>query len=296
LSDLDPRAIFKLLAADLPKNLRRHMILVGSLAAAYHFRTKLRRRAVNTKDADVVVHPAGDIESVAAIAAQLLGLGWRPTDVCRPRRTSKPANALQAIRLFPPHSQSYFVELLGLPKPTQRQEKLWTPVRMQDGWYGIPSFRYMVLLDLERCATPEGIDYAHPAMMALANLLSHREVGTQRMSSPIGGRMLLRSAKDLGRVLALVWLAGRDASANWRDPWVAGLKTCWGSRWRTVARRAGAGLEDLLVHRAALDEARHAVETGLLSGRGVSLEALAGVGQQLKRDLLDPLAALASQY
>jgi len=294
LSDLDPKAIFKMLADDIPKDLRAHMIVVGSLAAAYHFRASLRRKAVNTKDADVVVYPAGDVESVAALAATLLDLGWRPTEQCRPMKKSKPAEALRAIRLYPPKSTTYFVELLGLPKPSQREPKAWTSVQLSDGWYGIPSFRYMALLARERCSTPEGIDHAHPSMMALANLLSHEEVGTQRMSGKIGERLILRAAKDLGRVLALVWLAGRDDSATWLQPWREGLRACFAKQWRGLAKRAGAGLRDLLARPPALEEARYAMEVGLLSGKGVTVNGLAAIGQQILRDLIEPLGKLAA--
>src|SRR5688500_7836991 len=53
------------LAKELPEDLRAHLFLVGSLAAAYHH---LDDRMVKTKDADLVVHPARDVLSAAQIA------------------------------------------------------------------------------------------------------------------------------------------------------------------------------------------------------------------------------------
>ncbi len=69
---LDPEPLFQRLLDDLPDDLHAHIFVVGSLAAAYHFRMELQRQRVNTKGADLVVHPAGDIVSCAAVAEQLL--------------------------------------------------------------------------------------------------------------------------------------------------------------------------------------------------------------------------------
>ena len=74
---LDPELLFQRLVDDLPTDLQEHAFVVGSLAAAYHFRVELRRQGVNTKDADLVVHPAGHTVSCAAMAERLLDLGWR---------------------------------------------------------------------------------------------------------------------------------------------------------------------------------------------------------------------------
>jgi hypothetical protein len=77
MSQLDPRAIFALIAAQLPKDLHDHLLIIGSLAAAYHFRTRLLVDTVNKKDADVIVQPAGAIEECKAIATRLLTVGWQ---------------------------------------------------------------------------------------------------------------------------------------------------------------------------------------------------------------------------
>ena len=55
MAELDPRKLFSRMASDIPRPLQKHVFIVGSLAAAYHFRAALERRAVNTKDADVVI-------------------------------------------------------------------------------------------------------------------------------------------------------------------------------------------------------------------------------------------------
>jgi hypothetical protein len=290
MAALDPRKLFARMAGDIPGPLRRHVFIVGSLAAAYHYRAQLERRAVNTKDADVVIHPAGDVESSRALAAKLLDLGWTPTPECYavPRRS--PPGRLRAIRLYPPKGRDYFIELLGVPAKDQREGLVWIPVRLRDGWYGLGCHRFMGLTTLGALRSAEGLDYAAPPMMALANLLSHPRLGEQRMSAPIQGRRILRAAKDLGRVLALAWLAGRDDTGSWGATWSAALRMHFPRRWRSLAKTAGAGLEALLLDAAVLEEARVTTDVGLLSGRGVTAGNLRAVGLQLVGDALRPLA------
>lgn len=53
MNRLDPDALFRRIAADVPADLRGHLFVTGSLAAAYHFQARLEGRAINTKDADL---------------------------------------------------------------------------------------------------------------------------------------------------------------------------------------------------------------------------------------------------
>jgi hypothetical protein len=295
MAALDPRKLFARMAGDIPGPLRKHVFIVGSLAAAYHFRAQLERRAVNTKDADVVIHPAGNVEASRALAAKLLELGWKRTPECYPLPRRSPADSLRAIRLYPPKSRDYFIELLGVPARDQREGLVWIPVRLRDGWYGVGCHRFMSLTTIGAIRSAEGLDYAAPPMMALANLLSHPRLGEQRMSAPIQGRRILRAAKDLGRVLALAWLAGRDETGSWGATWSKALRRNFPRRWRALATSAGAGLEALLGDAAALEEARVTTDVGLLSGRGVTAGNLRAVGLQLISDALRPLSEQSSR-
>ncbi len=290
---LDPKRLFGRIAEDVPRPLRRHVFIVGSLAAAYHFRTELEGRAVNTKDADLVVHPAGDVGSAKRLAIRLLELGWRRTGECFPSPGPRPADTLRAIRLYPPRSEEYFLELLGLPAPGQSKPVVWVPVRFSGGWFGVGCHRFMRLNASRRQKSSEGLEYAAPSMMALANLLSHSRIGAQRMSAPVGGRSILRSAKDLGRVLALAWLSGRPGTVRWLADWRPALRESFPKRWRSLARTAGSGLEEMLESPEALEEARVTTDVGLLSGRGVTAENLRAVGRRLLEDVIRPLAGKA---
>lgn len=269
--ELDPRRLFSRLAREIPRPLHRHLLVVGSLAAAYHYRDRLKRRAVNTKDADMVVHPAGRVGSCRDAAETLLEHGWRRTEKCFPQAAKAPAETLRAIRLHPPESRDYFVEFLGLPKPGQRLPLVWTPVRLGDGWYGVACLRHMAQTAVGRLRSEEGLEYAAPSSMALANLLSHPTLGVQRMSEPLGGRTLLRAAKDLGRVLALAWLEGREGVEAWKADW----------RRRDRNGNLFDGLRALLADPAALEEARLSVEVGLLSRMGVTTDMLRAVADQV---------------
>lgn len=293
MTRLDPVRLFRRLAEELPRSLRRHVIVVGSLAAAYQFRAKLTGGAVNTKDADVVIHPAGDVASCRAMAMRLLDAGWRRKENCTPSPKSRPADVLMAIRLYPPEHNDYFVELLGVPPAYQRRKKVWLPVRLPDGWYGVPQFRFMRLAIQGRLRAREGIEFASPSMLSLSNLLGHERVGPETMSMLYRGRQVRRAAKDLGRVLALAFLAGREGTAKWPREWLRGLKTCFPAGWRRLALAAGRGLRDLLADEVLLEEAWITIDEGLLSGLEVTVEDLRDAGARLEADALAPLREAA---
>ena len=286
---LDPEPLFKRLMDDLPDELHAHVFVVGSLAAAYHFRVRLQRQGVNTKDADLVVHPAGDTISCAGMAERLLDRGWRRHPDCYAATSPEPAEELRVIRLYPPDSTDYFVEFLNLPELGQREIKKWVPVEVGGGWYGLPTFRFLGLSAHSRLRSEQGLEYASPAMMTLSNLLSHPMVRPEQVSQPIGGRKILRSAKDLGRVLAIAQLSTREDVEDWLEPWLAGLRACFPIEWGELARSAGSGLRELLARVDVLEEAKHTCEVGLLRGRGVTLENLAAIGEQVLVDLIEPL-------
>ncbi len=289
--ELDPKKLFRRLAGEIPKPLHPHILIVGSLAAAYHYRIQLKTRAVNTKDADLIVRPAGDVGSCKKVAETLLKQGWTRTDKCFPMPRPKPAKDLRAIRLNPPKTRDYFVEILGLPRTTQKRPVVWAPVQLDDGWYGIGCFRFMAVISLGKLRSTEGLHYASPSAMALANLLAHPRLGEQKMSDLIGDREILRSAKDLGRVLALAWLEGREGTAEWVADWRRRLKGCFPSKWRTLAKGLGRGLRALLANPIVLEEARITTEVGLLNRLDVSSEMLRGTGERLLVDAISLLEA-----
>lgn len=285
---LDPELLFDRIASDIPRELQRHLFIVGSLAAARHYQAQLRGRGINTKDADLMIHPAGDTMSCRQMAMRLLQEGWKRIEGCHGRPTPVPADTLRAIRLSPPDSVHYFIEFLNIPAIEQAENKLWIPVELPDGWYALPSFRFMGLLAIDRRTSQAGLEYADPAMMALTNLLSHPRLGAARIES---GEMqgLLRSAKDLGRVMALARLEGLTEIKNWGGRWLPALQHCFPQSWKGLLAQVGTGLEELLHDDNAMGEAHQTTEFGLLSGLGVSVEMLRATGERLLQDVIRPL-------
>lgn len=291
MSLLDPRDVFRKVGDQLPPALRGSFIVVGSLAAAYHFRRAIKSGAIRTKDADLVIFHAADVAACRSMAAEFLRRGWTwRRSFGPPLAQPRPLGALPFVRLYPPGSSEYFIEFLGLPSRDQTAAKRVTPVRLAEGWHGIPRFRFMGAVAEGVRKSADGLLYADPSMMALANLLSHPEVGTHRMSELMGGRSILRSAKDLGRVLAIVHLTPGEELDGWAGSWAAALRKRFPRQWRTHARRAGLGLRAILGDRDAFPEALYAAGQGLLSGMEVGEAALRGAGEQLLGRVLETLA------
>jgi len=295
MSALDPQKIFSLIAEEIPAELHPHMLVIGSLAAAYHYRERLARRAINTKDADVVIRPAGALKECRLIASRLIASGWTRRHNCVPQPSPGISDEHHVIRLCPPSGTPYFVEFLGFPDAGQQEPKRMIPIELDDGWYVLPTFRFLRLVAHDECTSEEGLRYAAPSMMALSNLLAHPTLGTHIVSEPIGGVRVLRSAKDLGRVLALARLATtRTEVEAWSPAWEEALFGCHPhSEAVVLAQRLGDGLRALIDSRDALEDARHAADVGLLGGLGVTAQQLRALAAQVLTDAVDPLAERA---
>jgi hypothetical protein len=220
------------------------------------------------------------------MAEQLRGMGWRNTPECLSKPTAETVDELRAVRLFPPGSNDYFVEFLA--DTDQPEAKRWIPLKLSDGWYGLPCFRFLGIASLDRIASDVGLEYACPSMMALANLLSHPVVGTVRIASG-DMRGVLRSAKDLGRVIALARLEGREGTENWLAPWRQAVQKCFPKEARGLLANLGVGLEEMLADINVLEDARKTTEIGLLNGMQVSAEMLQATGERLLLDVIRPL-------
>lgn len=123
MNKLNPTVLFERIAQDIPPDLHAHLFVTGSLAAAYHYKAMLRGQAINTKDADLVIHPAGHTDSCRAMAEQLREIGWQNTNECYPQQNAEPTESLRAIRLYPPASNEYFIEFLRIPEKYQVESK-----------------------------------------------------------------------------------------------------------------------------------------------------------------------------
>lgn len=286
MSLLNPEQLFSRIADDIPSNLHDNILVTGSLAAAYEFRDLLQNRAVNTKDADLIVQPAGSIEECRQMVNTLLSNGWRrtnrPNDLQPAQDATTAVEKLPVIRLYPLDSTDYFLEFLNLPAATQRELKEDLRIQLQDGWSILPSFRFMRVLAITPRRSKSGLRYASPSMLALANLLAHQTLGTQTMS----GSEIRRSAKDLGRILAIAFLAGQADTKDWGEDWRKAIEDTFPSIRSELFRSLGSGLRELLDSTPDLKDASTLNAQGLLSGKNVSQEATNALGERLWHDVV----------
>ncbi len=294
MSALSPRQVLEQLAAAIPAAARTRLVVVGSLAVGYHYFGRDPDAPVRTKDVDCVIAPrVRAVEEGARVAELLLASQWRPRLVgahAVPGTAATPAEDLPAVRLHPPDSEEWFLELLTVPAAEDERGAHWTRLPLSRGHYGLPSFEFLALETHRPLPTDLGLSYAQPALMALAHLLEHPRVGAATMSGLIEGRRIKRSAKDLGRVLAIAALAGPDEVETWPPAWSAALQECFPKRWRELAPLAGAGLRELLSNDEDLEQAMWTCNQGLLASRPLSLEQIRATGLRVQQDAADPLA------
>ena len=149
MSQVSPHKVLAAVAAAIPENCRRNVVIIGSLAVGYHFFRADESKAVRTKDVDCVLEPFH--EAVGAgqnIARQLLDSGWQR------RMQGTPADQLPAVRLYPPglnpdSEDAWFMELLTVPETAEAKSSAWTRLPLKEGHFGLPAFRYLSLTTFE---------------------------------------------------------------------------------------------------------------------------------------------------
>jgi len=100
------------------------------------------------------------------------------------------------------------------------------------GHYAVASFRYLDVAAYRAIETPEGIRCARLEMLALSNLPRNPVIRPERIQTPVGPGPK-RSNKDLGRVLAIARLAGREVVAEWPAACAEALRGLHASQWMT---------------------------------------------------------------
>lgn len=297
LRRVSPATVLREIAGAVPADCRRNMIIIGSLAVGYHYFAGRKTMPVRTKDADCLLSP--HVEAVpagVAITERLLDEAWRLKDDeqwGKPGNASTPDEELPAVRLRPPGTSEWFIELLTVPESPSHRARRWIRLKTRYGDFGLCSFGYLSLPNFKPVLTDMGIQIARPEMMALANLLEHPEIGPETMAGGFAGRLdIKRSNKDLGRVLAIARLAverNEDALLDWPGIWKTALRDRFPDDWAQLARRAGQGLKALLASEADLEQAWHTCAYGMLASDPPTLIALRIAGERLLRDAVEPM-------
>lgn len=291
--DISPGAVLREVVAAIPPELRTHIVIIGSMAAAYWFADKHPTFSVRTKDIGSVLTPRESARATGeAMADELLASGWRPRRAGRfatPGSASTPEEDLPALRLLPPASDEWFLELLTEPEPRSQAPKRWLRFALSNGeHYGLPSFRFTSVAIHSAGQTKFGIRAARPEMMALANLLEHPVIKPDL----IDGTSIKRCNKDLGRAIALAWLSDGEFE-HWDKPWAAALADRFPATWRDLAAQAGDGLRALVDSPSDLAQAATTCNNGLLASRNVTPDQLKATGQRLLSFSLDDLRRAA---
>jgi hypothetical protein len=300
---ISPSAVLKQVAAAIPEDFRQNIIIVGSLAAGYHFFGDNSKLQVRTKDVDCLLAPRIQaIPAGQAVADRLFAEKWQlrsEGDWGKPGNASTPLGKLPVVRLHPPGSTEWFIELLTVPESESDLERQDIRLVTSQGHFSLCSFGFLSLAEFQPISTPFGIAIARPETMALANLLHHPAIGPQTMSGLIAGRSIKRSNKDLGRVLALARLAEareEDSLQKWPAVWAEALQSRFPKSWRELVPKVGAGLRQLLrpENEADLEEAHHTCANGLLVSQSPTLKLLEVTGQRLIQDAIEPLEQMAT--
>lgn len=297
-----PHRTLQQLAAALPEEVRGDLIIIGSLAAAARFFPPGDDEPVRTKDIDCLLSPHLRAQASGRKTTEaLLAKNWRVrqgTEWSQPGDAGTPIEQLPVVRLVPPYEDQWFVELLSSPYEGQQSNRQFQRLETDFGHFALCSFRFLTLTEIDPLATETGLKIARPEMMALSNLLHHPRLGAETMSGQIDGRTIRRSSKDLGRVLALAFLADRDdeeAIEAWPERWATALRTTFPEDSERWLSNIGSGLEQLLqsAHAEDLEEAHHTCVSGLLARNRPSLTAFQALGRRVMAELIEPARRLA---
>lgn len=174
---------------------------------------------------------------------------WR-----EPGDAATPEDELPVVRLHPPDSTEWFIELLAVPESENDLDKRYIRLETSKGHFSLCSFGFLSLAGYRPIPTSFRIAIAQPEMMVLANLLHHPSIGPETMSEMISGRKIKRSNKDLGRVLAITYLSEvrqEDSVLGWRDLWAEALQHCFPSKCTNLLYRQALGFGSFWIKRTS---------------------------------------------
>ena len=308
MNHIKPKEVLEKVVDAIPEDCRENIVVIGSLAAAYAYFGNNNKMSVRTKDVDCLLRPFKEATKKGQmIARQMLDAGWKQRllgEFTGPGTADTPDDKLPAIRLYPPDINSevgnpWFIELLTEPESPKDKGKKWARIIIEEGHFGLPTYRYLSIATfLPEKIDDLGIYYSRSEMMVLANLLEHPEIKPDIMSTKFEGRKIKRSNKNLGRVLAVGFLAqqgGLKDFRSWGLEWKEALKYCFPDEWKTLVHDVRKGLIALLNSDQDMNEAHHTCVYGLLNSYGPTEEDLREVGDRILGEAIDRLEKMADE-
>ncbi|MDF1814798.1 MAG: hypothetical protein P1V20_21510 [Verrucomicrobiales bacterium] len=300
---VSPSVVVKRLAEATPEAFKKNIVVIGSIAAGYRYFGEQSEFVVQTKDIDCLLRPyIQAVEAGEAITDALMDSGWTyaPTDEFpEPGTLDTPDDQVPVVRLNPPGETGWFVELLTVGESEENFDREFIPLKTAHGVFSLCAFGGIRLAQWDPILTDQGIAVARPEMMVLSNLLHHKKIGEDLMAQPFAGRSIKRSNKDLGRVLALAYLAERDQEnvlLEWTRGWKNAVTEYFPTTWKDLCKDAGAGLREMLNSPNDLDEAHHTCQSGLVAVLQPSLATLTAAGERLLGDVIEPLEQAAQKH
>lgn len=113
--DIAPATVISRIAAAIPEAQRSSMVIIGSLAAGFHYFADRAGMQVRTKDADCLLDPRDIVvRDAASLTNALLTAGWtfHAWDDRRPGKAETPDDHIPVIRLDPPGGDGWSIEIL----------------------------------------------------------------------------------------------------------------------------------------------------------------------------------------
>ncbi|MBU3548046.1 hypothetical protein [Polynucleobacter sp. P1-05-14] len=296
LVNLQPNDILKQVADALPEGSRENIIVIGSLAAGHYFSQILHHGGIRTKDVDCMLWPNASVKVLASkVAEELIEHGWQlKLTGAHPQSYDEDTKIenLPLVRLHPTGEDKWFLELLNSPNAELMQGSMRSmeKVKTKHGYFALCGFKYLSLVEIDPIKTRHALSVARPQMMALANLLHHPSIGTEK----IGDTNIKRSNKDLGRVLALAYLMNENKEdlRLWPKEWLAALQIKFPEQANELALRAGTGLRELLARENDFDQAVKTCNEGLLANYRVTAEQLRFTAMRFMADVVDPIEVM----
>ena len=117
MTPLTPDAVMAQLAAALPEDCRPNVIIIGSLAAGYHFFSGDAQRSIRTKDVDCMFSPhAKAVAAAEQVTERLLKAAWqlrKDGEWAEPGNAHTPEEYLD-VRSLVPRAQAMALAILRL--------------------------------------------------------------------------------------------------------------------------------------------------------------------------------------